>query len=286
MANDTRVRSNAQSGTITNNPLTNSGTSLTSTQLAAFPVIDATQHAVLILDPEGNGNGPEIVYMTAHVAASTGCTIVRGREGTSGVSHSSVMTWVHGPVVSDFFTDVTSTTRPTGSGLPYLGQKIFETDTDETLEWNGVAWRRYWKMPWGLLPASYAQQVASQSNIPTSVTTNFTTLTITDTFVANRRIKITVQASLRSNNATDTVALLIREGATQLQQGSFVPAAPTVGSPDQTLTVQVVISPTAGSHTYAAAILGAGTGPFSLQAGPTFPAFIMAEDIGPNGIPT
>lgn len=125
---------------VTNNPLTNAGTTLTSTTLTALPAVDATQHAVIVLDPIGAGNGPEIVYVTAHTAASTGATIVRGREGTAGVQHSSTMTWVHGPVASDWITMCTSATRPSGTGLPYQGQRIYETDTDKEYAYSGSAW--------------------------------------------------------------------------------------------------------------------------------------------------
>lgn len=140
MANETRLRANYVSGVVDNNPLSNSGTSLVSTELAALPAVDATQHIVLVLDPDGAGNGPEIVYVTAHTASSTGATIVRGREGSSGVSHASTRTWVHGPVVSDYVNHVTAATRPSTGGLPFEGQRIYETDTNTLLYYNGTAW--------------------------------------------------------------------------------------------------------------------------------------------------
>lgn len=140
MANETRKTANFISGIVDNNPLSNSGTSLAATELASLPAVDATEHMVIVLDPLGAGNGPEIVYVTAHTAGSTGATIIRGREGTSGVSHTSVMTWVHAWTAADVMTRCTAATRPSGGGLPFEGQIIYETDTNRTLCYNGSDW--------------------------------------------------------------------------------------------------------------------------------------------------
>jgi len=69
-----------------------------------FATIAAPDYATLIIDPEGAGNGPEIVYLTAYTATNTTGTIVRGREGTSdpGLTHASGTAWRHGPTVEDF----------------------------------------------------------------------------------------------------------------------------------------------------------------------------------------
>ena len=140
MANEIRRRQNFASGTIDDNPLSNSATTLTSTELAGLNAITSTEYAVLVLDPEGAGNGPEIVYVTAHTGSATTATIVRGREGTSGVQHTSVRTWVHVATKSDFQDSVTSSTRPSTGGLPYEGQLIYETDTKKSYRYNGTTW--------------------------------------------------------------------------------------------------------------------------------------------------
>lgn len=137
MANEIRVRSNNQAGTITDNPLTNVSATINSAAFVDLPTIDATNHLLLILDPL-EVNGPaEIVRVTAHAAASTQVTVVRGAESSSPRQHPTGTTWYHGPATSDFIESLTSSTRPV---VPYEGQLIFETDTNVFRQHNGTAW--------------------------------------------------------------------------------------------------------------------------------------------------
>jgi len=77
-------------GTITDDPLTSGATTLNASILSSLPVVTASTGIVpLILDPEAAGNGPEIVYVTAHSDSATSATIQRGRDGTSGVQHEA-----------------------------------------------------------------------------------------------------------------------------------------------------------------------------------------------------
>jgi hypothetical protein len=131
MANERRVRQGFLSGLIDDNPLSNSATTLNSTELAGLEAIDSTEHAVLVLDPTGAGNGPEVVYVTAHTGSATSATIARGREGTSGVQHASVITWVHVATVHDY--NQTLTTAPSGTGLPYEGQLWTDVTNDRLM---------------------------------------------------------------------------------------------------------------------------------------------------------
>ena len=101
MANETRVRYNSLSGTITNNPLLIGGTTLTSAELASFPAVATAEYAAIILDPQGLAGAPEIVWLTAHTAASTSGTILRGQEGTTARQHNVNTRWSHGPTALD-----------------------------------------------------------------------------------------------------------------------------------------------------------------------------------------
>ena len=130
------------SGTIDDNPLSNSATTLNSTELAGLEAIDSTEHAVLVLDPTGAGNGPEVVYVTAHTGSATSATVVRGREGTSGVQHSSVMTWVHVPTVNDYIQTLNQANLPSSGGLPYEGQRVMVVDEDREKTYTGSTWDR------------------------------------------------------------------------------------------------------------------------------------------------
>lgn len=102
MANELRVRSAFLGGLIEDNPLSSSATTLTSAGLASAPVIASTQHMVIVLDPDGYNGAPEVVYITAHSAAVTTATIVRGQEGSTARAHDRDVPWVHSVTVKDF----------------------------------------------------------------------------------------------------------------------------------------------------------------------------------------
>lgn len=102
MANELRVRANFLGGLTEDNPLASGATVLTSAGLASLPAIGSTQHMVLILDPDGVGGNPEIIYVVAHTAAATAATILRGQESTVARAHARDTPWIHGPTVVDF----------------------------------------------------------------------------------------------------------------------------------------------------------------------------------------
>lgn len=126
MANEIRKRSNFLSGTITNNPLAAGGTTLNAAALADLEVISSTEHALVILDPLGEGSGPDLAYITAHTSAAISATIARSKEGTTGVEHATGTKFLIGPVESDFVM-----AKP-GAELPstpyYAGQLVVDTD--------------------------------------------------------------------------------------------------------------------------------------------------------------
>lgn len=102
MANEIRLRRNNISGTITDNPLTIGATTINSAGFADLPVVDGTNHLLLILDPTEVGGTAEIVRVTAHTAAATSVTVARGVEGSTARSHVFNTTWFHGPAASDY----------------------------------------------------------------------------------------------------------------------------------------------------------------------------------------
>lgn len=147
MANELRLRRNNIAGSITDNPLTNGATTINSPGFVDLPVVDTTNHLLLILDPlEANG-AAEIVFVTAHAAASSVVTVVRGAENSTPRQHPLGTTWFHGPVATDYRDLYTSSTRPT---VPYTGQEILETDTLRNMQYTGTAWQQnglYWDPP-------------------------------------------------------------------------------------------------------------------------------------------
>lgn len=124
-----RVRANNVYGTVSDNPLLIGATSYTSLGLSLLPAITSpNQHAVVVLDPKRVNGEPEIVVVTAHTALGTTATITRAAYGTTARAHPQGTAWAHVPVgPDDYMAIVTSGTRPSD---PYLGQMIYETDTD------------------------------------------------------------------------------------------------------------------------------------------------------------
>ncbi len=96
-----RLRTNNVFGTTTNNPLASGGTSLSSAGLANLVAVTGSDYAVVTLDPNRVHGAPEIVYVTAHTAANSSATILRGQEGTAARAHPSGTFWVHGATALD-----------------------------------------------------------------------------------------------------------------------------------------------------------------------------------------
>jgi hypothetical protein len=90
----------------------------------------------------------EVITVTNR--SGTTLTIVRGVDGTAGTSHLAGASFRHGVSAADFDEPnahvnsdavhigvYTSGTRP---GSPTTGQHIYESDTGNTMKWNGSAW--------------------------------------------------------------------------------------------------------------------------------------------------
>lgn len=121
---------------------------------------------------------------------------------------------------------------------------------------------------------NYAQIVANQEGITTEV--DVTGLVVPVTVGAGRRIKISAFINASKTVADGEKHVYIKEGATYLQV--IYEAAGSVGI--DTLYGSVILTPSAGPHTYKLAADRSGTGTMSLIASATAPAFILVEDIG------
>lgn len=122
MPSGPRIRANNVYGLTTDNPLTAGAVTFNSPGLALLPVVSSA-HAVVTLDPLREFGEPEIVVVTAHTAAATVATIVRGQYGTAARSHPENTTWVHAPLDEDFIENVALTTEIVD---PYRGQMLFD----------------------------------------------------------------------------------------------------------------------------------------------------------------
>jgi len=122
----------------------------------------------------------------------------------------------------------------------------------------------------------YAQVTANQT--PITALVDLTSLTVTVTVPAGRRLKITGYGILSSSVADDNASISIVEDGTTVQTAS-VTLRP-VGNGVVCIPL-VVRTPAAGTHTYKLqAARGNGTGNITLNAGASQPAFILVEDIG------
>lgn len=94
-----RQRADYVKGTVENtNGITASATSLTSAGLARLPVVASPDVAAVILH---DGTNYEIVHVTAHTAAATTATILRGQEGSTARAWVEGAPWFHGLTVAD-----------------------------------------------------------------------------------------------------------------------------------------------------------------------------------------
>jgi len=173
----------------------------------------------------------------------------------------------------------TSGTRPAS---PNEGMTIWETDTDKLLIYTTATttWQPPWNLPWGRLGS--ASVTANQTSITTE--TDLTSLSVTVTVPANRRLRITGFTGAYSSVAQDASELRIKESTTQLTRSSLVHVLAT--STEMHDVTALVNGPSSGSHTYKLAMVRtSGTGSITMVAASDAPAFILVEDMGPNSAP-
>lgn len=97
-----RIRQNSVKGTLSTS-VNSSDTTLTTSWMSSFPVVAAGQVAAVVLDSTKSAGDIEIVHITAHTAAASTATIVRGQEGTTARAHTAGVTCLHGPTKFDLF---------------------------------------------------------------------------------------------------------------------------------------------------------------------------------------
>lgn len=129
------------------------------------------------------------------------------------------------------------------------------------------------RLPGGWI--GYVEVTANQTGITTEV--DLTGLSVTVTVNSSRRIGISTRVAYQASAAAAAVTVNIKEGATYLTFGQA--AAGTSAAFAETLSAMVVLTPTAGSHTYKLSMSGGSS--TTMVASATLPAFILVEDLGP-----
>lgn len=171
---------------------------------------------------------------------------------------------------------VTDANQPSGSVAP---QTAGRPNVPGFYVADGTKWNAPWNMPWGVM--GYAQTTTAQTGITTEA--DLTSLTITFTAVANRRLRIYGVTAIISTNTASTMQLSIKKDGTQIGRG-LGQIALGAGS---TITAAAVDTPSTGAHTYKLTLqVAAGGATTATSPGATDPAWILVEDLGPNGQPT
>lgn len=133
--------SNFQSGTITDNPLSNVATTVNSSAFASLPAVTAPDTMWLVLDPNGVNGAPEIVQITAHTAAATSVTVVRAQQSTSARSHPVNSAWTVAVTKSDLdelpFRKLTSTGDTLYASAANTASRLAIGATGTVLKSNG-----------------------------------------------------------------------------------------------------------------------------------------------------
>lgn len=278
MANVRRSRENFIGGTITDNPLEFDASTFNSAELIALSEIDASEHAVVIMDPLGEADGPETIYIVGHEAGATVADILRGLEGTTGVEHPVGTKWAVSPTAYDFI-GVYATAGDLPED-PFVGQHVYVLDNPRVLVWNGVAWNPPWNLAWGRL-SSNKENV--DSTLAAGLGAETVVLTTAGVSIpAGRRILVTFRCAAFATTGSEGYASIRRgttTGGTLIVDGpvtvpvnkrdSFVIAGEDTGA-SGTTTYVLTLQPTGGQPA-----IDART-----------PWFYMVEDVGPAANPS
>jgi hypothetical protein len=215
MANERRVRVLSCWGTIAAG-LGAGDTSISFTTTPAnLPTIDANKYAALTLDPDTSNE--EVIYVTAFTAGDTTATIVRGREGTTAVSHAVAAPWIHGPTLFDFGRSVD---LPWGGDLGY--DQEFDADYSTALP-AGWSWiNQNYLGPALLLRESstgkiltwfeYLSNMQTGGNLWTNATSFNSTVIGSGTTLATAQQGIPPYWRIRKNSATSWDFLVSYDG--------------------------------------------------------------------------
>jgi hypothetical protein len=93
------------------------------------------------------------VTVDAQFTSAAGSATINGSTGTYALGSaflrvSKIVSATQWPAVTTGTIICTSTTRPAS---PFVGQKIYETDTKKELTYDGASWTQPWNQPWGVV---------------------------------------------------------------------------------------------------------------------------------------
>jgi len=147
--------------------------------------------------------------------------------------------------------------------------------------WNGTAWRKPWNEPWGFIGETVV--TANSGTVPGggAVTSWFG---VTVNVVQNRRYKITASVYSVGAAGTGDFALTIWDGTTAQLAGMALAMGGSASNYAGKEFSVTWVAPASGSKAFNLRLYCAATA-MTGTAGPTVPAFIRVEDVGPAGVP-
>jgi hypothetical protein len=198
------IYTNFRSGTITDNPLVLGATTINSAAFASLPVVTTPDFLYIVLDPDGSAGTPEIVKVTAHTAAATSATVVRGQQTSYGGSvarqHATGTVWRHALTAQDL-QDLPHRLMTVTGDIVYASAantpaRLAIGATDRVLKVSGGV------PAWGQVNASgLASDAVTTAKI---LDGNVTTAKIADAAVTTAKLEASVQATLTEVEAAWT----------------------------------------------------------------------------------
>lgn len=175
---------------------------------------------------------------------------------------------------------VTFATRPP---TPFIGQKIWETDTFKAMQWVGpiMGWQPLdWNAPWG--------QVGRSVNVTTpqaGITTRFDLPNMTCTFNAltNRRYKARLIGQIYHATAITYSSMWLVANAVDIRQAFFVEA---LAGQQFDVSLEQEFTVATGSRIVKAAMANGNSTNVTFQATASSPGYLYVEDVGPSGNPS
>jgi hypothetical protein len=161
---------------------------------------------------------------------------------------------------------------------PSVGSVIYEYDTGKTKIYSGTGWGEL--TTGSTITLAYAQAVANQT---ATTEADMTGLSVTVTVPVGRRLRISGRTFISGSVTGAEIDVDIKEGATLLQLNRT-----KIQLADQGVGVEtsVIVTPSAGTHTYKLTMARvSGSGNAYSWADPTFPAYILVEDITGTTVP-
>lgn len=154
---------------------------------------------------------------------------------------------------------MTTLKRYTGSAWETIGQSVFNSGPAATL--------------------GYAEITADTAATAASADAG---ISVTITVPAGRRIRLTAEALLIGNTDAAGARLMIMEGGNILRLAD----AGIYGAKQEDIHTDVIISPTAGTHTYKVMYsVWTGGGTVKIGANGQYPAYLLVEDITGSTLP-